>query len=111
MLTVHDFDSFGLDHAREKCAQLFVQSLVLEVISYVGDVGRRRPEFEDAEAVIARLAHARLAPNPGLYDDNTVAPFPQAFRQLERAPPAAAADRRKGVGGQEDIHESSNAER
>ena len=66
---------------------------------------RRRAELEDAEAVVvASRATPGGVSRPRLHDRHVVAPRAQPARQLVGAPAAAAADRRKRVGRDQDPH-------
>ena len=79
-----------------------VQPLVLEVVAHVRDGRRRGAELQHADTVVGCLADGFRRARPRLHDEHGVAARAQAARQLVRAPAAAAADRRKGVGDEQD---------
>src|SRR5207249_3218866 len=84
--------------------ELHVEPFVFEEVPHVRDRRRGRAELEDAQTVVYRFADTSGSARPWLNDRDRVIARTQAARQLVRAPAAAAADRRKCIGGQEDVH-------
>ena len=104
VLAVNDVDALPRDHVGKNTGERRIQPLVLEVVADVRDRRRGRAELQHPQT--RRTTVSRTPPGvPGRgWTIVTACPArTQAARELVRAPAAAAADRRKRVGGEEDL--------
>ena len=103
VLAVDDVDSMRADAIDQRVFELPPESFVLEIVPDERNAGSRRADLVDVETVVAAGA-VRGMTRPWADDRDLVTSRSQAARELVRAPPAAAAIRRKRVGDEEDPH-------